>query len=111
LKKPQPLLGGTRVTDLAINVILPWLWTRAAEGKNEKLQREIERRYFAWPAAEDNSVLRLARQRLLGGAAKRALRGAAEQQGLMQIVRDFCDHSNAVCEDCQFPDLVKARFR
>jgi hypothetical protein len=41
LKKPQPLLGDARVTDLAVNVILPWLWTRAAEGKNEKLQREL----------------------------------------------------------------------
>jgi hypothetical protein len=33
LKKPQPLLGDARVTDLAVNVILPWLWTRAAEGQ------------------------------------------------------------------------------
>ena len=78
-----------------------------AAGKNEKLRRELERRYFAWPCAEDNSVLRLARQRLLGGADRRVLRKAAQQQGLMQIVRDFCDHSNAVCEHCGFPELVK----
>jgi hypothetical protein len=108
LKKAQPLLGATRVTDLAVNVILPWLWTRAVEGKNLALRNEIERRYFAWPAAEDNAVLRLARQRLLDGAGRRALHGAAEQQGLMQIVRDFCDHSNAICDNCQFPELVKA---
>jgi hypothetical protein len=48
----------------------------------------------------------LARQRLLG-VARQAFGGAAEQQGLIQIVRDFCDHSNAVCSNCQFPDLVK----
>ena len=107
LKKSQPLLGATRATDLAINVILPWLWTRATEGRNEKLRGEIERRYFAWPRAEDNSVLRLARQRLLGGASRRTLRSAAQQQGLIQIVRDFCDHSNAVCDQCGFPELVK----
>ena len=107
LSKPQPLLGATRITDLAVNVVLPWLWARVAEGKNEKLRRELERRYFAWPCAEDNSVLRLARQRLLGGAARRVLRNAAQQQGLMQIVRDFCDHSNAICEHCGFPELVK----
>ena len=106
LAKPQPLIGETRVTDLAINVILPWLWTRAGEGRNEKLQREVERRYLMWPAAEDNSVLRLARQRLLGG--RRVLfRNAASQQGLLQIVRDFCNHSNAICDDCRFPELVK----
>ena len=106
LPKPQPLLGDARVTDLAVNVILPWLWTRAVEGKNGKLQRVIEQRYFAWPPAQDNSVLRLARQRLLGPGRGRLCRSAAAQQGLMQIARDFCGHSNAVCEGCRFPELV-----
>ncbi len=107
MKKPQPLLGGARVTDLAVNVILPWLWVRAKEGGNEKLRLEVERRFFAWPAAEDNSVLKLARQRLLGTSKARILKTAAAQQGLMQIVRDFCEHSNAVCDDCRFPELVR----
>jgi hypothetical protein len=107
LAKPQPLLGGTRATDLAINVVLPWLWMRASEGGNATLRNEVERRYFAWPAAEDNAVLRLARERLLGGASKKALPDAASQQGLLQIVRDFCDHSNAICEQCQLPRLVR----
>jgi hypothetical protein len=107
MKKPSPLLGEARVTDLAVNVILPWLWVRAREGKNEKLGRVVEQRYFAWPAAEDNSILKLARQRLLGSSNARILKTAAAQQGLMQIVRDFCGHSNAVCENCRFPELVR----
>ena len=107
LKKPQPLVGDKRVTDLAVNVVLPWLWTRAEDGRNGKLQSETERRYFAWPAAEDNSLLRLARQRLLGGSTRGTFRTAAAQQGLIQIVRDFCEHSNAACEQCRFPELVK----
>lgn len=111
LKKAQPLLGGSRVSDLAVNVILPWLWVRAFEGKNLQLQHEIENRFNAWPASEDNAVLRLARQRLLGGASRRALRSAAEQQGLIQIVRDFCDHSNAICDNCRFPEFVKDMLR
>jgi hypothetical protein len=107
LKKAQPLLGVTRMTDLAVNVILPWLWSRAAEGKNQAAQEVIQQRYFCWPPAEDNAVLRLARQRLLGGASRKTLPGAASQQGLIQIVRDFCDHSNAICENCGFPELVR----
>jgi len=107
MMKPQPLLGATRATDLAINVVLPWLWLRAREGGNAKLLAEAERRYFAWPAAEDNSVLRLARDRLLGGRRDVKLTSAAMQQGLLQVVRDFCDHSNALCTDCKFPELVK----
>jgi hypothetical protein len=108
LKKSQPLLGTGRVTDLAVNVVLPWLWIRAAEGKNSALADAIEQRFNAWPPAEDNAVLRLARQRLLGGAVERSVASAAEQQGLIQIVRDFCDHSNAVCAECRFPELVKS---
>ncbi len=107
MRSPQPLLGETRVTDLAVNVVLPWLWARAREGGNAVLEREAEARYFAWPAAEDNAVLRLARNRLLGGRGVAKLRGAAMQQGLMQIVRDFCDHANALCADCKFPELVR----
>jgi len=107
LKKAQPLLGAARVTDLAVNVVLPWLWIRAAEGKNTVVQRTLEHRYLAWPPAEDNSTLRLARQRLLGTTSPRALPGAAAQQGLIQMVRDFCDHSNAICDRCKLPDLVR----
>jgi len=108
MSKPQPLLGARRVTDLAVNVVLPGFWMRAVAGKNKAPQQIAERRYFAWPKAEDNAVLRLARQRLLGGAAARSLRTAAMQQGLLQIVRDFCEHSNALCENCRFPELVRS---
>lgn len=106
--KSQPLLGATRVTDLAINVVIPWLWVRAVEGRNERLKLELERRYLTWSAAGDNSVLRLARKRLLGGIRSGKLfRTAAAQQGLLQIVGDFCVHSNALCEECRFPGLVR----
>ena len=108
LPQPQPLIGAARISDLAVNVILPWFWMRAVVGKNEELQRRAEQIYFKWPAAEDNSVLRLARQRLFGGTmAPSQMRTAAAQQGLLQIVRDFCEHSNAICAECRFPDLVR----
>ena len=108
LPKPLPLLGDARVTDLAVNAILPWLWTRAVEGRNRKLQRVIERRYFAWPPAQENSVLRLVGQRLLGSGRKHLCRSAAIQQGLIRIARDFCGHANALCEPCRFPELASA---
>jgi hypothetical protein len=107
MDKSHPLLGARRVTDLAVNVILPWFWMRAVAGKSTAVKQTAERRYFAWPKAGDNAVLRLARQRLLGGA-HRGLRTAALQQGLLQIVRDFCEHSNALCENCRFPELVRS---
>jgi hypothetical protein len=106
--KPQLLLGEARVTDLAVNVILPWLHARAKEGRNTSLQSALEAAYTAWPAAEDNATLKLARQRLLGTTGTKVFTTAAAQQGLLQIVRDFCDHSNAICDQCRFPELVRA---
>lgn len=105
-EREQPLLGAARATDLAVNVILPWLWVRATEGGNHALAGEMERRYMAWPAAEDNAILRLARERLLGGT-RPGHRFAALQQGLLQIVRDFCEGSDSLCGECQFPVLVR----
>jgi len=107
LKADYPLLGGSRATDLAMNVVLPWLWVRAAEGGNETLKGQLESRYFQWPAAQDNAVLKLARQRLLGTSRRDDLRTAAAQQGLVQIARDFCAQSDAICTGCRMPDLVK----
>jgi len=107
LLQPQPLIGAARVTDLAVNVVLPWLWVRASEGRNAEVRAEMERRFLQWPRAEDNAILRLARQRLLGGSKPRQLPGAISQQGLLQIVRDFCEHSNAVCAECRFPEIVR----
>ncbi|HAM71000.1 MAG TPA: hypothetical protein DCM86_05095 [Verrucomicrobiales bacterium] len=100
----HPMLGLARLTDIAVNVVLPWLWAQAGELGRE----ELERRYFLWPRAQDNAVLRLARDRLLGGVAPRTRRAvrAADQQGLMQIVSDFCEHSDSLCRHCPFPRLV-----
>jgi hypothetical protein len=106
--KPQPLLGEARLTDLAINIILPWFWARARAGKNDTLAAAAEERYLAWPAAQDNSLLRLARLRLLGERAGIRLSSACTQQGLLQVIHDFCDQSNALCADCSFPDLVRS---
>lgn len=107
LTEPLPIIGTTRITDLAVNVLLPWLWSRAREGGSSELQQAIEERYFDWPAAEDNSVLKLARQRLLGTSDSRLMSSSVAQQGLIQMVRDFCDHSNSVCDACKLPKLVE----
>src|SRR5438552_4256157 len=91
---PQPLLGGSRASDLAMNVILPWLWVRASAAGNREGQRRAEERFAAWPKTEDNATLRLARRRLLGDLPGLSLKSAAHQQGLLQIVEDFCQHAN-----------------
>jgi hypothetical protein len=108
LRSPQPLLGESRATDLAVNTIIPWFWARARAGRNDALAAAAEKRYLAWPAAQDNSLLRLARQRLMGGREMSRMKSASRQQGLLQIIHDFCDHTNSLCADCAFPDLVRS---
>jgi hypothetical protein len=81
---------------------------RATAGNNLELRALADRYFLAWPPSEDNAVLKRARGRLCGIVAKREPHGAALQQGLLQIVRDFCDHSNALCEHCRFPELVRS---
>ncbi len=104
----QPLLGSARTTDLAMNIFLPWLWIRAVTGHNASMRRVAEERYFSWPHGQDNSMLKLARQRMTGQTSSKVFKTAAAQQALLQITRDFCDHSNALCENCRFPDMVKS---
>jgi hypothetical protein len=96
-------LGAARVTDLALNAVLPWLWRRAHAGLNTAARRRVEERYHAWPAAQDNAVLRLARQRLLAARPLPRPRRAAHQQGLLQIVADFCQSHDACCTGCPLP--------
>jgi len=106
LPTPHPLLGLPRATDLAMNVILPWFWSRAQAVANSAAMARIEARYLAWPSGEDNAVLRLARQRLLEGRPFPHPRAASLQQGLLQVVHDYCDRADARCAGCPLPDLL-----
>lgn len=107
LPRKSPLIGRARQTDLAVNTILPWLYARASSGRDRSLAGRLRLAYLAWPKSEDNSVLRLARQRLLGTRSGRVLKTAGHQQGLLQIVRDFCAHTDSLCTDCPFPDYIQ----
>ncbi len=107
LPKPQPLLGLDRAGDLAMNIILPWFWSKALARQKAEEVAKAERLYLAWPKGEDNAVLRLARQRLLGGGSDRLFTTAASQQGLLQIVGDFCVQAGSLCGNCRFPELAR----
>ncbi|MBL9174652.1 MAG: DUF2851 family protein [Verrucomicrobiales bacterium] len=108
--RPMPLLGATRLAELALNVALPWLHARASAGEHPAGIDEIERRYFLWPPAGDNAQLRLARQRLFGGDPGPAFNTGACQQGIHQILRDFCHHAGPLCDECRFPRLVRSHI-
>jgi hypothetical protein len=108
MKRPAPLMGGQRTSDLVINTILPWLLARTHHSGQKDLMKRVERLYLGWPRLADNQLLKLARRRLMKGQACQWIKSAAHQQGLLQIIRDFCNHSNATCEQCLFPELARS---
>lgn len=105
--KVGPLLGRPRFTDLAMNIFLPWLHAQAMASGRPALCSSVRERYHRWPKGEDNAVLRLARQRLAGNGPTISPKTAATQQALLQIARDFCGHSDALCRSCRFPAIVR----
>lgn len=108
MKSPSFLTGAERTNELVVNVILPWLLARTrSDDQSDQLQR-LKRFYFHWPRAADNALLKMARKRLLNGVKCSWIQSAADQQGLLQILTDFCGHSNATCEHCLFPEVVQA---
>lgn len=105
--RPMRLLGPSRFTDLAVNVFFPWLLARGRHRSDGPAPEDIHRRYHRWPRGQDNAVLRQVRLRLAGPAEGTLPRTAAVQQGLLQIARDFCGRSDALCHGCRFPALVR----
>lgn len=91
------LVGQDRCRDILGNLVLPML------------AREDERaweEYLALPGVGSNQKLRRARLRLFGPNRKRALalsRKYHQQQGLLQIFRDFCLEDHTECGSCPFP--------
>ena len=87
--------------------MLPWFRARVEAGGNAALVQRADALFQKWPAGEDNSKLKQARVRLLGGTRRGLKATAAVQQGLLQILQDFCGRANALCTGCDFPNLVK----
>ena len=82
--KPQPLLSPGRLHDIAVNVVLLWLYAQAGADGNSGLRQRVVDSYFTWPKGQDNSRLKFVRQRLFG-TRRISLKGAAAQQGLLQV--------------------------
>jgi hypothetical protein len=105
--KPIPLLGTARLSEMAVNVVLPWFWMRAKSSGNASVQKSAVHRFEVWPKSEDNVELRKTCRRMLGGRTYLRLRFAMEQQGILQLAQDFCKQSNALCEDCRLVEMAQ----
>ncbi len=98
----EVLLGKERVRDLLANVILPWIKAWAGAHNRTELEQMTEECFMLLPCLQGNRVLKEAKHRLFvpPGRASAVVRGAAEQQGMLDIYRRFCCRLNHACYAC-----------
>lgn len=83
----RPFIGTSRARDLAVNVALPFLHARAAQGRDAGLSRLCLEVYRAFPVTQDNEMTREVLRLLASRRAPLKLRYARQQQGLVQLYK------------------------
>jgi hypothetical protein len=95
-------LGRSRTLDVLCNVALPMLAARARQKGDEELEKRMENTFLAMPRLQRNRTFSEMGHRLLmpPGRLNCVLKGAAEQQGLIAVHRDYCDPQGGDCSQC-----------
>lgn len=84
----RPFIGIGRASDMAVNVVLPFLHAYAGQAKNRALRDRCIALYNDFPRLEENEVTREMR-RLLGIVpSDRTVTGARRQQGLIHLYKE-----------------------
>ncbi len=103
--EPDPrrrLLGDSRIHDILVNVLLPLLSAAGHMSGNLALAERAEETYLTVPRLQDNRLLKEAAHRLLvpPSRIRDVVQGACDQQGLLEIHRDFCLKLGNDCKNC-----------
>ncbi len=111
--KPAELIGAARAREIVSNVVLPFVAAYAEIHDDSSLLKKARDRYAHLPPGEMNNLLRLAGQQFFSTdtEARQFLNTERRQQGIMQVLLDFCVNDKSGCRACRFPDLVQAWSR
>ena len=104
VQPPAALLGRERRADLALNIWLPYLGAVAEMEDDARLLADVRDAWMSLPRGQENHLLRDAAHRFLTPPSRerQLLRKAAQQQGIMDVFRNFCLALNHNCNDCPF---------
>jgi len=100
VEKRMKLIGRERQRDILGNLVYPWQVARSDSAWESFLQMR---------GGGSNRPLRRALLRLFGEDTARAREFSRlyhQQQGLLQIYRDFCLEDHSECAECPFPEQV-----
>jgi len=105
MSKGQRLIGTQRARTVVIDAILPVLMLYAQHSADAALREHLLACYDTAPLLPDNHLLRYMHHRMLGNdpALLGLVRGARQQQGLLQLFTDFCGNDEGNCQGCDFP--------
>jgi len=109
LARPVELIGAMRAQQILSNVVLPFVAACAEMQEDSRLLEQVRCRYAGLPRGEVNSLLRLAAQQFFSteAEARRFLNSERRQQGILQILLDFCVNDKSLCCECRFPQMVE----
>jgi hypothetical protein len=104
LPRPARLIGKDRADDILANVLLPFLNALAARRGDEALSHLARSAFLEMPRLQGNRVIQEAAHRFLVPPSRlhSLVRGAADQQGLMELYRCFCVALSNDCSHCPF---------
>lgn len=103
--RARRLIGVQRARTIVVDAVLPVLLLAAQDHHQGVLQTSLLACYQAAPRLPDNALLRYMARRLLGhdDTLRAVVTGARQQQGILQIFYDHCDHDEGDCQGCDFP--------
>ncbi len=103
--RPQHLIGAGRARTVVVDALLPVLLLHARHHADTSLRDTLLACYEATPRLPDNHALRYMARRLLGDDASllSLVTGARQQQGLLQVLTDYCGNDEGDCQGCDFP--------
>jgi hypothetical protein len=109
LSHPSALIGPTRTTEVIVNVVVPLLLALSQRERNRRLEQRLHNMYSIIRPLADNSVTERMKSHLFPAEteAKRVVRSARRQQGLLQLYHDFCEDESMTCTDCGFLAAVE----
>ena len=90
-----------------IDALLPVLLLVAQHHADTPLHDTLLACHEAAPRLPDNHALRYMARRLLGDdpSLLPLVAGARQQQGLLQVLTDYCGNDEGDCQGCDFPLL------
>lgn len=107
IKPAADLLGKGRLSDLLVNVFLPFLHGISKANGNSAIADLAKTAYMSLPPLQDNRLYKEAIQRFLipPSRAVELVKSACHQQGMLDIYKNFCCALGNNCSLCPFLNI------